>query len=152
MHKCLKKPTVMYVNYLAPVTDQKKTCGVGGHPTRSEVNLNQSKSASPATQRFGSTSWWIGSTDGRANLQGTIGSTPRYRGDTLIKVPIPSKMLAASHQSRWNMVQPPPVLPLPSRGRSSLTRSFQRGSSIQVWPQHLGLFQGATAGTPTVQL
>ena len=35
----LKKPTVMYVNYLAPVTDQKKTCGVGGHPTRSGVNI-----------------------------------------------------------------------------------------------------------------
>ena len=31
----------MYVNYLAPVTDQK-TCGVGGHPTRSGVQL-QSK-------------------------------------------------------------------------------------------------------------
>ena len=29
----------MYVNYLAPVTDQKKTCGVGGHPTRSGVNI-----------------------------------------------------------------------------------------------------------------
>ena len=28
----------MYVNYLAPVTDLKKTRGVGGHPTRSGVN------------------------------------------------------------------------------------------------------------------
>ena len=34
----VKKTTVMYVNYLAPVTDLKKTCGVGGHPTRSGVN------------------------------------------------------------------------------------------------------------------
>ena len=32
------KKTVMSVNYLAPVTDQKRTCGVGGHPTRSGVN------------------------------------------------------------------------------------------------------------------
>ena len=29
----------MYVNYLAPVTDQKKSCGVGGHPTRSGMNI-----------------------------------------------------------------------------------------------------------------
>ena len=33
-----KQQLVMYVNYLAPVTDQKRTCGVDGHPTRSGVN------------------------------------------------------------------------------------------------------------------
>ena len=34
----------MYVHYLAPVTDQKeikRTCGVGGHPTRSGVNIQK---------------------------------------------------------------------------------------------------------------
>ena len=56
---------------------------------------------------------------------------------------------SAGHQSLVEHGdQTPPVLPLPSRGRSSPTRSFKKGV-LQVWPQDLGMFQGVT---PMLQL
>ena len=38
MHKCLKKNNSYVCKLLSPCHGPKKTCGVGGHPTRSGVN------------------------------------------------------------------------------------------------------------------
>ena len=40
MHKCLKKNNSYVCKVLSPCHGPKKTCGVGGHPTRSGVNTS----------------------------------------------------------------------------------------------------------------